>query len=79
MRGIFECGLRIPEQVEVMGVDDIEEARFLTPALSTVSLPKEQIGVQTAKMLIAQMEGQKISSPRVLLEPVLRLRETTMN
>jgi LacI family transcriptional regulator len=79
MRGIFECGLRIPEHVEVMGVDDIEEARFLTPALSTISLPKEQIGVQTAEMLIARMEGRQIPNPRILLEPVLQLRETTMD
>ena len=77
LRALYDCGIKVPEDVGVIGVDDIEMASYLTPALSTVSLPKELIGEMSAKILISKMIGQPINVPRCLLEPKLVIRETT--
>lgn len=77
MRALKDKGLSVPNDVGVIGVDDIDMAAYLTPALTTVALPKEQIGEQTAKILIELMAGKKVKRPRRLLEPELTLRETT--
>lgn len=77
MRALKDRNLSVPRDVGVIGVDDIDMAAYLTPALTTVALPKEQIGEQTAKILIELMAGNKVKQPRLLLEPQLTLRETT--
>jgi DNA-binding LacI/PurR family transcriptional regulator len=77
LRGLHAQGLCIPGDVGVIGVDDIEMAAYLTPALSTVSLPKELIGEQSAEILINLMEGRKVEQPIRFLAPELIVRETT--
>ncbi len=77
MRGLRECGLCVPQDVGVIGIDDIEMAAFLTPALSTVSLPKELIGCLSAQILIDLMEGREVNEPIRFPEPELIARETT--
>ena len=77
MRALFDVGLRVPEDVGVIGIDDIDSARFLHPALTTVALPKEQIGCASAQMLIRLMRGEALEERQILLEPELIIRETT--
>lgn len=77
LRGLHAQGLCMPGDVGVIGVDDIEMAAYLTPALSTVSLPKELIGEQSAEILINLMEGRKVEQPIRFLAPELIVRETT--
>ncbi len=77
LRGLHARGLRIPEDVGVIGVDDIEMAAYLTPALSTVCLPKERIGELSAQILIDLMEGRKVKDDIQFLAPELIVRETT--
>lgn len=77
LRALYEKGLRTPQDAAVIGVDDIDMAQYLTPALSTVSLPKESIGRASAQMLIDLIEGKSVDNPRILLEPELIARETT--
>lgn len=77
LRALRDSGRSVPGDVGVIGVDDIDMAGYLTPALTTITLPKEMIGEKSAKMLIDLMEGKKVEQPRLLLEPKLTLRETT--
>ena len=77
MRALCDRGLRIPEDVAVIGVDDIDSARYLHPALTTVALPKDQIGKLSAEMLISLIDGRPVETRQVLLEPELVVRETT--
>lgn len=77
MRAFRDSGLIVPKDVSVIGVDDIEIAAYMTPSLTTVALPKEEIGAQTAKMLIKLMKGKVVKQPRLLLQPKLTIRETT--
>ncbi|MGI6403129.1 MAG: LacI family DNA-binding transcriptional regulator [Oscillospiraceae bacterium] len=77
LSGLRAAGLRVPEDVGVIGVDDIEMAAYLTPPLSTVAIPKEQIGELSAKILIDLMEGRTVENPIRFLPPELIQRETT--
>lgn len=56
-----EAGLRIPEDVSVVGYDDREIARFMRPGLTTVVLPHTAMGQQAAEALI---DGQTLPGPR---------------
>ena len=77
MRAILESGLSIPEDVAIIGVDDIDVAAYLNPALTTVAIPKEVIGEKSAKLLIELIAGHDVDTPRMLLPPTLMIRETT--
>lgn len=77
VRALHDSGLRIPEDVGVIGVDDIDMAQYIIPALTTVALPKARIGEMSARMLIDLIEGREVENPRILLKPELIVRETT--
>lgn len=77
LRALHDAGLSIPQDAAVIGIDDIDMAPYLIPALSTVALPKEQIGEISANLLIDLMKGNPVQNPRYLLDPTLIIRETT--
>ncbi len=77
IRALHDKGLSVPGDVGVIGVDDIDMAPYLTPALTTVALPKERIGEKSAAILIELMAGHEVGQPRLLLLPDLIVRETT--
>ena len=56
LRAIHERGLRVPQDVAVVGYDDIEYAAHTTPPLTTVAVPKEEMGRLAVRKAIAQME-----------------------
>jgi LacI family transcriptional regulator len=69
-----ELGKRIPEDVALIGADDIPLASLVTPALSTLGIDKEKIGSLAMQALLVCMHAEgKCASP-VLLEPALILR-----
>lgn len=74
-----EAGLRIPEDVAVVGFDDIEESRFSSPTLTTISPPKAEIGRLAVSMLVQRIEGTRTVPPaHVELAPQLVVRESTI-
>lgn len=72
-------GLRVPEDVSVVGFDDIPLARFLPAPLTTVRVPKHETGRLAAELLLAQIErGTAEPAPeRRYLEAALQLRAST--
>lgn len=70
---------KIPEDVEVIGFDNIEVSQIIEPSLSTVTQPVYEMGARGAKMLINIIEGKKIRKRNIILEPGLVLRESTRN
>lgn len=57
VRALLEHGVDVPGEVSVIGMDDIEMSRYLSPMLTTVHIPTEEMGQQAAKVLIDRMEG----------------------
>ncbi|MCB2153822.1 LacI family transcriptional regulator [bacterium] len=59
--GVYEAaqhlGLKIPEDVSVVGCDDIEIARLLNPPMTTIALPIAEMGRSAAEILVSQLQG----------------------
>lgn len=55
---LHKRGIRVPEEVSVVGFDDIDIAAHFVPALTTIAQPRDLIGQTAAKTLLAVMQGQ---------------------
>jgi DNA-binding LacI/PurR family transcriptional regulator len=69
------AGRRVPDDVAVVGFDDIEMARYTEPPLTTVRQPIQQIGRELARHLLRQVAGEDVD-PVVLLPTELVIRES---
>jgi len=76
---LLECqarGIRVPEQMSIVGFDDIELAGEITPGLTTVRVPSAEIGREAGRRLLARLAGENV--PRVMeLAAPLVVRGTT--
>ena len=61
-RYLHAKGIRVPEDISVIGIDDILISRFLTPSLTTVNVDKEKIVRLGIDLLVRQIEGEAVSS-----------------
>ncbi|HEV2960413.1 MAG TPA: LacI family DNA-binding transcriptional regulator [Candidatus Angelobacter sp.] len=76
IRAIREHGLRVPEDVSVVGFDDIASAAFQNPSLTTVRQPLQRMGATAARILLERLNGGK-DPGEVILEPEFVVREST--
>lgn len=74
---LLRQGIRVPEDVEVVGFDNIELSSVFSPALSTISKPHYDMAQHIAKQLVRVIEGEEVKFPHTVIEPQLVLRETT--
>jgi DNA-binding LacI/PurR family transcriptional regulator len=72
-----EAGLRVPEDISVLGFDDIPAAAFNSPGLTTVRQPLEHMGQIAAKTLIDLIEGKAEYVPEIAIEPEFVVRAST--
>jgi DNA-binding LacI/PurR family transcriptional regulator len=78
LRALHEAGRRVPEDVAVTGFDDIEEARFATPSLTTIAPDKEQMGALAVSFLLGRIAGTRTGPPERVEVPFrLIVREST--
>jgi len=77
IRALQEQGLRVPQDISVMGFDDIPGAAFHTPSLTTVRQPLKRMGEVAAQSLLDRVEGKKEYPSEIDIEPELVVREST--
>lgn len=77
LRAMHESGLRIPAEVSVVGFDDVPEAAYFTPPLTTVRQDFGEVGRRSLGMLLQQIEGQTLDRGTVVIEPDLVLRNSS--
>jgi LacI family transcriptional regulator len=77
LRALKQAGIVVPDQVEVIGFDDIELARLLEPPLSTISQPAREMGARSAELLLQLLAGKKLRPKTVTMQTRLVLRGTT--
>lgn len=75
---IKEAGLRIPQDIAVVGFDDIPLAEFFDPPLTTVRLPAFGLGWAGGERLIRLIQGEGLHDASLLLESKLITRQSTM-
>ncbi|MEK5479343.1 LacI family DNA-binding transcriptional regulator [Paenibacillus sp. FSL R5-0407] len=73
MMAVKNQGLRVPEDISIIGFDDIEMVKFLTPALTTIRQDTYALGNKAADMLIYTIEGgEEVQSDMLPVELVIR-------
>lgn len=77
LRAIRERGLRVPEDISIIGFDNIEVAAQLYPPLTTVDLHGEEIGRRAAQMLLARLHGQVNEPMQELIGSELIVRQSS--
>jgi len=79
MQALREAGKRVPEDVSVIGFDDIQSAAFQNPGLTTVRQPLRQMGVVAAETLLERITApSKNSYPHeIVVRPELIVRQST--
>jgi DNA-binding LacI/PurR family transcriptional regulator len=76
LRALQERGVSVPEEIAIVGFDDITAARFITPALTTVHVPTFGLGWGAAELLIRVIDGDQPRDIHVLLDTELIIRES---
>ena len=71
------AGISVPQQLSIVGFDDIELAAFSAPPLTTVVQPKRQIGTLAAELLLERVTTGRRDNRRVILEAQLKIRGST--
>jgi LacI family transcriptional regulator len=71
-----ELRLRVPDDIAIIGYDDIHLAALVSPALTTVHIPMDEIGTRTMQMLLEQVEAKTTEPKKVHLQPTLIVRES---
>lgn len=77
MWAIHEAGLRVPEDISVVGFDDIPGGAFANPALTTVRQPLVRMGQIAAQTLVDLIEERSEYVPEIAIEPELAIRAST--
>ncbi|MEP6988580.1 MAG: LacI family DNA-binding transcriptional regulator, partial [Chloroflexota bacterium] len=76
MDAVREGGLRIPDDISIIGFDDIPQASLVYPKLTTVRQPLEQMGRVAVKLLLEQIEDRNRLPQRVTLPTELVIRDS---
>ncbi len=77
MRVIQDSGLSVPDDVSVVGFDDIQAAAYTNPSLTTVRQPLEKMGEIAARTLLDRIEQRGEYVPEIAIEPQFIVREST--
>ncbi|MEQ6902313.1 LacI family DNA-binding transcriptional regulator [Nocardioides sp. YIM 152588] len=77
LQALTLAGLRVPEDVAIIGYDDIDFAASAAIPLSSVRQPREQLGAVAAELLLARIEDPHGPVTEVVLEPTLVVRRST--
>ncbi len=76
MQAIKEKGLRIPEDIGLVGYDDIPFSSLISPALTTIRLKKQELGAESIKLLLSRINGNRKKTKKVMLGVELQIRES---
>jgi LacI family transcriptional regulator len=77
MQAIHEVGLLVPDDVAIVGFDDVPLASYTEPSLTTVHQPLREMGETAARMLMGHFDGTSLSDAPVVLPTTLIVRGTT--
>jgi len=77
IRAFQEAGFRVPEDISVVGFDDIPAAAFHHPSLTTVRQPLQKMGEIAVGILISRIEGEKDQPREISVQPEIVVRAST--
>jgi DNA-binding LacI/PurR family transcriptional regulator len=77
IQAFHEAGLRVPQDISVVGFDDIPAASYANPGLTTVRQPLLKMGQIAAQTVVNQIEGRVEVVPEIAVDPELVVRAST--
>jgi DNA-binding LacI/PurR family transcriptional regulator len=79
LRALGEAGVRVPDQVAVIGFDNIDESRFSVPSMSSVDPGRDQIAREAVQLLLERIreKGDRVPPRQVLTDYRVVGREST--
>jgi len=76
LRALYQLGIRVPEQVAVIGMTDIEMSQYANPPLTTIHVPVEEMGRTCARVLAERIRGDQSLPKRIILPSELVPRDS---
>ena len=76
MKAAREYGIKIPNTISIIGIDDIETSQYVTPMLTTIHIPIREMGSVTAKVIIDRIQGGHTAPMKIFLPSKLVIRES---
>ncbi len=75
---MLKAGIRVPEDVSIIGFDDILEGKFVTPQLTTIRQPKYELGALAAHLIFRMLNGEEVNRASKLYTELIQ-RQSVMN
>lgn len=76
LRALHEKGVRVPQDVSIISINDISVSKYVYPALSTIHVHTEMMGETSVELLLERLNGRKIGK-KVVLPTELILRNSS--
>ncbi len=77
MKALKASGYRIPEDIAVIGFDNIQESRIVDPSLTTMDVPRQYLGESAARQLLFRVQNRVPSPTKIAIAPMLIKRFST--
>jgi LacI family transcriptional regulator len=79
MRGLAKRGIRIPQDIAIVGYDDVDFANVLSPPLTTIRQPKYELGYKAAQLLLEETQNpEHHAHQQIMFKPELLVRESSV-
>ncbi len=79
MRGLIQRGVKIPDEIALVGYDDVDFASTLSPSLTSIRQPKYQLGRAAAELLLQEVnEAEHHKHKQIMYQPELIIRASTL-
>jgi LacI family transcriptional regulator len=76
IHALYEAGFKVPEDISVIGYDDIPEAEFSDPPLTTIRQPTAEIGQAATQLLIQMIEDSTLTPKQIMFDTKLIIRSS---
>ena len=76
LEAIKTWGLRVPQDIALVGFDDVPVARYVNPPLTTIRLPAHQLGAEAARLVLRLIAGEDPAETDILLQTTLVVRDS---
>lgn len=73
-----KCGLRVPQDLMVIGFDNVDFSSICVPAITTINQPKQQLGYMACELLVEQISSPGTPTKQIILDTELIVRESTI-
>ncbi|MDK2866292.1 MAG: LacI family transcriptional regulator [Clostridiales bacterium] len=77
LRALHEAGIAVPEEMSIIGFNDIPTSKYTSPPLTTVCVYKEFMGETAVELLLERINKKRLIAKKVVIPTVLRIREST--